>query len=378
MLARFWIGFGLFHAGLIAASVALAWRFERSLAARRPWRVARDAAASAAIWLASALVLAAAAAAVSGDGFTAVRFLSQALFGELIALASWLAVRLWRSSLRAAAATAALAALVLLSTYAEAYHREPTDLQVRRYALDLSRGQPARGRLRVLHLSDIQADRVTPYLERALRTAAAEKPDIVLMTGDYVQPRIGSPRAPITADVNALLRRSGLDRAPLGAFAVRGDTDRDWPRVLDGTGIRPLDAETVSVPLAGGARLSLTGLTPGMSHGRQPAALQALVAPAPRTGLRLVLGHGPDFVMALPPGGADLALAGHTHGGQIALPLVGALYTKTRLPQRYGSGLHDYAGTKLHVSAGVGMERGTAPQVRFLCPPEISVLELRY
>jgi len=57
---------------------------------------------------------------------------------------------------------------------------------------------------------------------------------------------------------------------------------------------------------------------------------------------------------------------------------LGAPITKTRLPRRYASGLHDYAGVPIHVSAGVGMERGAAPQLRFLCPPEISLLEVTY
>ena len=57
----------------------------------------------------------------------------------------------------------------------------------------------------------------------------------------------------------------------------------------------------------------------------------------------------------------DLALAGHTHGGQVALPFFGPPYTSSPLPRKYAGGLHDYQGTLLHVSRGVGMERGPAP-----------------
>ena len=50
-----------------------------------------------------------------------------------------------------------------------------------------------------------------------------------------------------------------------------------------------------------------------------------------------------------------------------------------QIPRRYAAGgLHDYEGIPLHVSRGVGMERGSAPQVRFLCPPEICLLEVTY
>jgi len=74
----------------------------------------------------------------------------------------------------------------------------------------------------------------------------------------------------------------------------------------------------------------------------------------------------------------DLVLAGHTHGGQVVLPFVGPLTTASRLPHLYAGGLHDYGGTPLHVSRGVGMERSFAPPVRFLCPPEICVLDVRW
>ncbi len=125
--------------------------------------------------------------------------------------------------------------------------------------------------------------------------------------------------------------------------------------------------------------MSLIGVTPAMSHGRNRTALVELAGRAPRDGLRVVIGHGPDFVLNLAGTGlVDLALAGHTHGGQVVLPFIGAPYTKTRIDRRYASGLNDYLGIPIHVSAGVGMERGTAPQIRFLCPPEISVLEVTY
>jgi predicted MPP superfamily phosphohydrolase len=98
----------------------------------------------------------------------------------------------------------------------------------------------------------------------------------------------------------------------------------------------------------------------------------------PRADLRVVFGHSPDFVRAL-AGWApvDLALAGHTHGGQVVLPGFGPLVTLSRLPRRYAGGLNDYAGIPLHVSRGVGLERGSAPPIRFLCPPEVSLLRLR-
>ena len=63
--------------------------------------------------------------------------------------------------------------------------------------------------------------------------------------------------------------------------------------------------------------------------------------------------------------------------GNFVLPFLGPVVTASRLPRLFAGGLHDFRGTPLHVSRGVGMERAFAPPVRFLCPPEICVLDLR-
>ncbi|HTE06996.1 MAG TPA: metallophosphoesterase, partial [Planctomycetota bacterium] len=77
-------------------------------------------------------------------------------------------------------------------------------------------------------------------------------------------------------------------------------------------------------------------------------------------------------------GRVDLVVAGHTHGGQVRLPWIGPLITLTAVPRAVaGGGLHELNGTPLYVSRGVGHEQGDAPRVRFLCPPEISLLTLR-
>jgi predicted MPP superfamily phosphohydrolase len=381
MALPFWLAAALFHAALIGASTVVVTRRLRQ-AEELPTRsqlplLGLD---GALLGLTATGLAGAASLTVSpASGFTAIRLLSQALFGEgvlLPAIVGFVLLRRRPAAVRAGQALLALAG-ILLAVYFEAYHREPTDLQLRRYEIDAARGVP-HGRLRLVHLSDIQTHHVRAYEERALRQALALKPDMIVMTGDYVQPRAGTSRAGARAELNALLRRLCFD-APLGAFAVRGDVDRDWPAVFAGTPVWALGPEAVRRELPGGRHVSLVGLTPGMSHGRSAEATWGLVESTPVEDLRLVIGHGPDFV--LPLAGTtrvDLALAGHTHGGQVALPVFGALHTKTRLPRRYARGLHDYRGIPLEVSAGVGMERGTAPQLRFLCPPEISLLEVRY
>jgi uncharacterized protein len=328
--------------------------------------------------LAVAVLLAALGAFIGPrSGFTAVRLLAQGLFGETVLVTGGIAWLIVRSGRRTVGILCSLVPLALVAAYWEGYHREPTDLRVRNHTIEMGR---ARGEhtLRILHLSDIQVDHVGEYEERAIALAGAQGADLIVWTGDYVQPRLGSSRERATADVNSLLRRRPL-RAPLGVFAVRGDVDRDWPAVLEGTGIKALGAETARLRLPGGRSLSLIGLTPGMSHGADREGLLALVRGAPAGDVRIVLGHGPDFVVHLAGAEAvDLALAGHTHGGQVVLPFFGPPYTKSSLPRRHASGLSLFEGVPLHVSAGIGMERGSAPQIRFLCPPEICVIEVAY
>jgi predicted MPP superfamily phosphohydrolase len=128
--------------------------------------------------------------------------------------------------------------------------------------------------------------------------------------------------------------------------------------------------------LPDGDTLGITGLSRGRGRERDPAWLGRLLSKGPGADHRIVISHSPDFVDAMPVG-VDLVLAGHTHGGQVVMPFFGPVVTASRLPRLFAGGLHDFRGTPLHVSRGVGMERGFSPPVRFLCPPEICVLDLR-
>jgi len=92
-------------------------------------------------------------------------------------------------------------------------------------------------------------------------------------------------------------------------------------------------------------------------------------------GFHIVVGHDPDFALGAVE--ADLLLAGHTHGGQVRLPGLGPLVTSSRVPRAWAAGRTALANDRtLIVSRGIGMERGYAPQLRFLCPPELVVVDL--
>jgi len=135
-------------------------------------------------------------------------------------------------------------------------------------------------------------------------------------------------------------------------------------------------------PLAGGAPL-LEEDFEGWERGRRPAGWLAYgmnagnvaqaVAEVPAEDICLLLAHSPDQVREAQGRGVDLMLAGHTHGGQVRLPLLGAVVTGTQLGPRYANGLFRWGDTWLYVTRGIGT-RGLP--VRFLCPPEITLLIL--
>jgi predicted MPP superfamily phosphohydrolase len=378
VIVRFWATVVIFHAILFAVT----WWVAR--------RLVRQAAIPAGRWLTAvgrgALLLGLAAALTGAvtsrwapePGFTMLRLWCQGLFGEGVALSAWLAVHLARRGYLRRAVLPAAVTLGLLAAYAQAYHREPRQLQVRRHELHLAAsGTPPR-RLRILHLTDIQAATIGDHEARALRAGLLERPDLILFTGDYIHERLGAHTAVEAArDFRELMRTLRVN-APLGVYATEGDVGFDCDSTFAGLPVRCLVNACVSVTRADGSRVSLAGLASRTSRGRQAKVTSAVAAACPPSDVGLVMGHSPDFVANLVGERVSLALAGHTHGGQVVIPLVGPPLTLSRLPRRFAADLNDYQGIPLHVSRGVGMERGTAPQIRFLCPPEICIIDVWY
>jgi predicted MPP superfamily phosphohydrolase len=164
-------------------------------------------------------------------------------------------------------------------------------------------------------------------------------------------------------------------RAPLGVYAVPGNHDNDagpsaWHRALAGTSITDLTDRFVTRDV-GGARLRIAGLD-DVNTGR-PRPEQAL--PDDAADCTVLLAHNPDQVEEAREriGKADLVLSGHTHGGQIRLPFVGATVNSARHAELYEWGLVRRPWTQVYVSRGVGTVH---QRLRFLCRPEVAILEL--
>jgi len=252
-------------------------------------------------------------------------------------------------------------ALGIAAVGVDAFFVEPTWLEVSRVEIADPRIQRP---LRIAVLADIQTDWADRHEAAALAAAVAESPDLVLLPGDYLhvydQAEFDAAAAEFTGVINGARMRPRL-----GAFAVGGDVDVwGWPKLFEGTAVQALE-ETQTLDLG---EILLTGLTPKQSRRR------ASIPEAPDR-FHVVFGHAPDFALAKPP--ADLLIAGHTHGGQVQLPFFGPIMTLTAVPRAWASGHTALPwGGHLVVSRGVGLERKDAPRMRFLCRPEVVIIDL--
>jgi uncharacterized protein len=241
---------------------------------------------------------------------------------------------------------------------------EPFWPEVVRVRVESEAWPASAGPLRIVHISDVHSDPAPRLEERLPSLIAAERPDLIVFTGDALNDPAGLP-----VFRSLISRLSGI--APV--LAVRGNWDVWYWSELDllgGTGAQELDAR--------GAALAVRGATvfvAGAPVGRAASGLAARGG-APAGALRVFLYHYPDEVYAADAAGADVYLAGHTHGGQVALPGYGALVTLSRFGKRFEAGLYRVGRTQLYVNRGIGMEGGSAPRVRFWARPEITVIDV--
>jgi len=230
--------------------------------------------------------------------------------------------------------------------------------------------------LRLLHISDVHFEGWTPRERRLLEVARAAAPDLILLTGDYLNlSTVEDARA--HAGVRALLQElSAL--AP--TYAITGSPPVDLPHVVPGIfADLPITwlVDRVAEVEVKGHPLRLVGLRCTRDRLADGERLRRLWLRDAEGRLTILLYHSPDLAHEAAEVGADLYLAGHTHGGQICLPLFGALITSSVFWKRYERGRHRIGKTTLYVSRGLGMEGLGAPRARFLSPPEVVLIELR-
>ena len=254
---------------------------------------------------------------------------------------------------------------------------EPFRLEVTRATLCSARlngGSP----LRLLHISDLHVERRTRREEQLLRLVRELAPDLVVLTGDYLNlSYVRDPQA--QSDARAVLAEL-CAAAGVPVFAVTGSPPVDLPDVVpalfSGLPIVWLHDRSELIERRG-QRLQLFGLRCLRERALDVPRLERLLEKRPEDAFTLLLYHSPDLMPEAAALEVDLYLCGHTHGGQIRLPLLGALVTSSAFWKRYEMGRYRQGATTLYVSRGLGMEGLGTPRARLLCRPEMVLWTLR-
>ena len=264
--------------------------------------------------------------------------------------------------------TAPLAAALAVSTLGGLWsvRRSPRIVE-----LDvIVRGLPAAfDGFRVGQISDVHCSSYTPKSRVVSWVAAlnAERPDLIAVTGDLV-----SSGDRYTDDVASAL--GGL-KAPDGVFACMGNHDYfcNAEKLVAGLRRGGVDVlRNAGVHLErDGATLYVAGIEDSWT-GRHD--MSRTLADRREGEATLLLAHDPNHFPAAAKAKVEVTLSGHTHGGQMALPLFGGRYNLARLMTRFTHGLFADGGSQLYVSRGVGT---TGPPVRLFAPAELTVLTLR-
>jgi uncharacterized protein len=242
------------------------------------------------------------------------------------------------------------------------------DPEITETIIHMRRLSTAHDGLRIVQLSDIHLSLYTPIeeVQRAVDLANSRHPDLIALTGDYVtfSPNYIWPAA----------RALGRLRAQLGVFAVLGNHDF---RVSADEMTRALRAQRIRVlrnshyPLRSGrGTLWLVGVDDLWGDFED---LQGAMDSVPPHDPKILLCHNPLAIGRASRLGVDLMLSGHTHGGQVRLPLIRSFY-RSKFGERFVDGWNQLGETQIYVSRGIGK---VVLPVRLACPPEITCLCLR-
>ena len=251
---------------------------------------------------------------------------------------------------------------------------EPNRLVVPQETLELQHWPAGLSGLKIAVLSDLHIG--SAYIdERKVRLIVERtnqlQPDLIVILGDYITGN-GRTSHRVEPEVFAPLLKDL--RASYGVYSVLGN--HDWwyngqkvRHTLEANGIRVLEDEVATIDVRGNP-LWLVGLGDLWTR---PQRINQTLAQVPENATIIALTHNPDIFPQV-PGRVNLLLAGHTHGGQVRLPLIGAVVQSSRYGERYQKGHVVENGHDLFVTTGIGT---SIVPVRFGVPPEIVLLQVK-
>lgn len=254
-------------------------------------------------------------------------------------------------------------------------HWEPENLEISQTTIPEGR-VPFQHPLKVLHLSDLHASAQVSlaYLQRAIQTSLLQNPDLILLTGDFITGAFN--------DISRYSKILSLLSTAAPTFAVSGNHDGgDWAALAGGYQTLEVVEELLSlasIPLlhnqaqkihCAGNTLWLVGVG-DIWNGALDAKKAFRALPNQRTEPIILLSHNPDSKESLTTYPWDIMLCGHTHGGQLVVPLINYRPFLPVRDTRYAEGLNAYDNRWIYTTRGLGNLHG----LRFNCPPEASVL----
>lgn len=274
---------------------------------------------------------------------------------------------MFRAGLSRAVAGAALAGASAGLFYA--YRVEPLNVEVSSVALVLPRLSREFDGYRIAQISDIHMDGWMTFdrLSRLAKLVNEQGADLVAVTGDFVTAKAKYVDRELVEALSIL-------EAPDGVMAVLGNHDY----VADENLVRRIIRDGGLTELSNEFRTLRRG--EGMLHVarvddfyQRRARLDLIMARLPEEGAAILLAHEPDFAdVSAATGRFDLQLSGHSHGGQMRLPFLGAV-ARPRCGRIYPSGLYNVDGMLQYTNRGLGMLR---PHLRINCRPEITIFTL--
>lgn len=243
---------------------------------------------------------------------------------------------------------------------------EANTLSLERVEITLDRLPKKLDGFKIVHLSDIHHSPFTglEHIARAVKIANRLKPDMFILTGDYVshETRFIAPVAKVLGELSA----------EFGTYACLGNHDHWTDADLVTARFRE---QNINVLINEGLRFEARGASFWLAgvddHMVGKTDLPAALRGSYPDEMKLLLAHNPIIFRQAVRYSVDLTLSGHTHGGQVKVRDPEKRLIK---PRKLTNGLHDRKGSQIYITRGIGT---VVLPIRYQCPPEISLLELR-
>lgn len=252
---------------------------------------------------------------------------------------------------------------------------EPNNIQIERISIAIENLPEEFEGTKIAHLTDFHSYNFGEREKKVLEILEDVDPDFVFITGDFIDNK--------TEDINSCQEfwRELGNKYQGKIFGITGNHEywnndldpEDFKNLLEESGIIVLDNKNKKI-FQDDEYIYLIGVDdPHTGNDNLEKAATGTEKDIPK----ILLAHSPDIVNdleSLEKENIDLILAGHTHGGQIVIPFVQPYWTPTKNHGKYASGLFKISDIYLYVNRGIGM---AVLPVRFNCPPEITVIELK-